>query len=186
MSLRVEVRNYWRDLLFNRIFASALLPKPLRWRVLRAAGMPVSKSSIPPGTFFGSPRVEIGPGTHISYGCFFDALDWITIGRNVDVAMHVTFATSTHHIGTPERRAGESRKAPIVVGDGVWIGARSIILPGVSIGEGVVIAAGSVVTSDCDANSVYAGVPAKRKSAVDETPMDQTLPPASNHMALVK
>lgn len=51
---------------------------------------------------------------------------------------------------------------PIAVGDGVWIGARSVILPGATIGDGAVIAAGAVVTGNVEPNALYGGVPAKR------------------------
>lgn len=168
MSFRVQLRNYSRDLLINRVIASALLPKSLRWRALRLTGMPVQRSKIPPGVFFGSPRVRIGLGTQVGYGCFFDSLDWISIGDRCDLAMGVVLATSSHHIGPARRRAGPSKRAPIVIGDGVWIGARAVILPGVSVGAGTVIAAGSVVTSDCEPDSVYAGVPAKLKGPARE------------------
>ncbi|MFJ6374559.1 DapH/DapD/GlmU-related protein [Pseudarthrobacter oxydans] len=76
--------------------------------------------------------------------------------------MRVTFVTSSHRIGSRERRAGAATSAPITVGDGVWIGAAAVVLPGVTIGEGVIVAAGAVVTSDCAPNGVYAGVPARR------------------------
>jgi len=60
-----------------------------------------------------------------------------------------------------------------VIGDGAWIGARVIILPGVTVGAGAVIAAGSVVTSDCAPDSLYAGVPAQLKGPLkeEETPL---------------
>lgn len=60
------------------------------------------------------------------------------------------------------RRAGPSTQEPITVQEGTWIGARSTILPGVTIGAGVIVAAGSVVTRDCDPHSLYAGVPARK------------------------
>jgi maltose O-acetyltransferase len=171
VSVRVQLRNYARDLLINGMIGSALLPKSLRWRALRLTGMPVQRSKIPPGVFFGSPRVRIGLGTQIGYDCFFDALDWITIGDRCDLAMGVLLATSTHHIGPPRRRAGPSKRAPIVIEDGVWIGARAVILPGVRIGSGTIIAAGSVVTSDCAPDSVYAGTPAQLKGPAREQPV---------------
>lgn len=133
---------------------------------MRIARFPVDKCSVPPGTFFGSTRVRIGEGTHISYGCVFDSLDWITIGKNCDIATCCLFITSTHAIGGRERRAGESKHAPIVIEDGCWIGGGVTILPGVRIGAGTIIGAGSVVIRDCEANSVYVGVPAVRKGPV--------------------
>jgi maltose O-acetyltransferase len=156
----IEISNYLRDLFINRCIASALLPKRLRWRALRATGMEVQESTIAPGTFFGSSRVRIGRGCYISYDCFFDSLEWITLGDRVDLAMGVLLITSSHHLGPPRRRAGASKRAPITIGDGAWIGARAMILPGVTIGAGAVIAAGSVVRGDCEPDTLYAGVPA--------------------------
>lgn len=69
---------------------------------------------------------------------------------------------STHQIEEKNRRAGQKLALPIYIGEGTWIGANVIILPGVSIGKGCVIGAGSVVVSDVEDNSIYAGVPAKK------------------------
>lgn len=85
----------------------------------------------------------------------------ITIGKNCNIAMNVTFLNSTHEIGSSEKRAGKYVPMPIIVGDGCWIGANSLIMPNVVIGNGVIIAAGSVVTKDCESNCLYGGVPAK-------------------------
>ncbi|WP_081357668.1 acyltransferase [Neomoorella thermoacetica] len=76
--------------------------------------------------------------------------------------MEVMICTSTHVIGEKNKRAGESKNLPVIIGDGCWIGTRAVILPGVKIGEGCIIAAGAVVTKDCESNGLYAGVPAKR------------------------
>jgi maltose O-acetyltransferase len=73
------------------------------------------------------------------------------------------FLTSTHDIGGPEKRAGTWRTAPITVGRGCWLGANVTVLPGVRIGDGCVIAAGTVVTKDCEPDTLYAGVPAQAK-----------------------
>ena len=93
---------------------------------------------------------------HIGYS---DAT--ITIGDNVWVGMDVCFVIPTHDIGDYNQRAGKAIYRDIVIGKGCWIGARSTILPGVTIGEGSIIAAGSIVTKDVPANTLYGGVPAK-------------------------
>ena len=69
--------------------------------------------------------------------------------------------TGTHHLGEEYQRAGVETALPITVGDGAWIGANCTILPGVTIGRGAVVAAGSVVTKSIGDNEMYAGVPAK-------------------------
>ncbi|MEJ1178650.1 MULTISPECIES: DapH/DapD/GlmU-related protein [unclassified Pseudarthrobacter] len=104
----------------------------------------------------------------MNYRCIFNTAGGIVIGRNVDIAMDVSFITSSHDVGNAKRRAGVSFSAPIHIGDGVWVGARAVILPGVTIGAGSIIAAGSIVVSDCQPNMLYAGVPAKAiKSLLD-------------------
>ena len=70
--------------------------------------------------------------------------------------------TSHHEIGPPERRSGTARPRSIVIERGVWLGARVLVLPGVTVGPGCVIAAGAVVNRDCAPHGLYAGVPARR------------------------
>lgn len=60
------------------------------------------------------------------------------------------------------KRGGPVKASPIVVEHGVWIGAGAVILPGVVIKQGAIIASGAVVTKECEANCIYAGVPAKK------------------------
>ena len=76
--------------------------------------------------------------------------------------MNCSFITSTHVIGDETMRASEGISKPITIGNGCWIGSNSTVLPGVNIGNGTIIAAGSVVVHDCEENSLYAGVPAKK------------------------
>ena len=101
-------------------------------------------------------------GSYINSCCFLDLGADIIIGHGVSIAMGCSFINSTHKIGSTNRRAVGSIKKSIIIGDGVWIGCNVTILPGVKIGNGVVVAAGAVVIDDCDANYLYAGVPAKR------------------------
>lgn len=75
--------------------------------------------------------------------------------------------TAKHSIGGPEMRAGGGRPEPVVIGDGTWIGAGAIILPGLNVGAGCIIASSAVVTKDCEPNGLYAGVPARRIRDVD-------------------
>jgi maltose O-acetyltransferase len=152
-----------RDLLLNSVIASPLFPRPLRWLALRAYGMDLDRCFISPNVWFGSNRVSIGKGTAINYHCMFNTAARISIGKNCDVAMGVLFVTSSHKLGGHDRRGGEGIAEPIQVGDGVWIGARCVILPGVTIGDGAVIAAGSVVNRDVDSDSLFGGVPAQKK-----------------------
>lgn len=90
------------------------------------------------------------------------AHDAIYIGRHTAIAYNCTFLTSANP-NYPYNRLGKiypPKHAPIHIGDDVWVGACSVILPGVSIGAGSVVAAGSVVTHDVPAHVLVAGVPA--------------------------
>lgn len=89
-----------------------------------------------------------------------DAPVWI--GKNVRIAMDVCISTGTHQINAYEREeTGGSFALPIRIEDHCWIGARATILPGVTIGEGSMVAAGAVVTKDVDPYCVVGGVPAR-------------------------
>ena len=70
--------------------------------------------------------------------------------------------TTNHDYSDGNKRTGKVSGADIVIEDGCWIGAGAIILPGVTIKMGVVVAAGSVVTKDCEENCLYAGNPARK------------------------
>lgn len=109
--------------------------------------------------YIGSKNLRIGNSCFINHDVIFDGD--IFIEDNCNIAFNVSFITSTHKIGDLNRRAGKKLFKPIIVKKGSWIGANVVILPGISIGEGVIIGAGSVVTRDCEANAVYAGNPAR-------------------------
>lgn len=102
-----------------------------------------------------------GVRCYINRGCYFDMTAPITFGDHVVVGHGVTFITADHSIGEAARRAGKVQGRPILVEDGVWIGANATILPGVTIGRGAVIAAGTLVNKNVPANLVVAGIPAK-------------------------
>lgn len=83
----------------------------------------------------------------------------LTIGHHSDIASEVMIWTSQHDLNDPDMRAIEK---PVSIGDYVFIGPRAIILPGVSIGDGAVVAAGAVVTKDVPPKTMVAGVPAQK------------------------
>ena len=86
----------------------------------------------------------------------------VVIGRDCDVGPRVTLVTGSHIAWeTPERGAGTGFSKPIVIGDGVWIGACATILGGVVIGDGAIIAAGAVVTESVSPYTMVGGVPAR-------------------------
>lgn len=87
----------------------------------------------------------------------------IVIGSNCDIGPGVELIPGGHEIGASSRRAGLGTAKSIWIGDGSWIGARTIVLGGVCIGEGSVVAAGSVVIHDVPPHVLVAGVPARFK-----------------------
>lgn len=161
-----------RDLVLGTLLGSRVLPRPLRSRLLGLVGHQVASSaSINPGCFVGSWRgLSIGERSFVNYGCSFDLGASTSIGSDVAIGYEAMFVTCSHEVGSSSRRAGPPTVAPIVVEDGCWIGARVVVMPGVTIGRGTVVAAGAVVTSDCLPHSLYAGVPAVRKRALEPVP----------------
>lgn len=113
-------------------------------------------------------KLILGDNSYINYRCFLDLGNDIIIGNNVAVAFGCTFINSTHKIGGPTQRAGKEESKPIVIEDGCWIGAKSIIMPGVTIARGCIIGANSMVTKNTEPNGLYIGSPAKRIKDIDE------------------
>jgi maltose O-acetyltransferase len=106
----------------------------------------------------------VDSNTFIGSSCVFTGGEGsaVSIGCECDVSDHVHFVTGTHEINNIEvRRAGTGLSRDISVGDGVWIGYRSLILPGVKIGRGAIIAAGSVVVDDVPEDVLAGGVPCR-------------------------
>ena len=105
--------------------------------------------------------LEIGSQTFINYGCSIASMLLVKIGAHCNIGSHVIIMDNDFHRLEPERRNEMPESAPIILEDNVWIGVRTVILRGVTIGAGSVVAAGSVVTKDVPARSLAGGVPAK-------------------------
>lgn len=88
-------------------------------------------------------------------------LGHVYIGDNCDIAPSVMCLTGTHELGAEERRAGKGKNEDIIIGSGCWICARSTIIGGNRIGDGVVVASGATVTKNIPGNVMVGGVPAK-------------------------
>jgi acetyltransferase-like isoleucine patch superfamily enzyme len=104
-------------------------------------------------------RISIGDNCIIGFFCRLDGRGGLSIGNNVNISSYTILETGSHDLST-----FEARFKPIVICDHVWIGTRSTVLQGVEIGEGAVVAAGSVVTRNVAPYTVVAGVPAKKIS----------------------
>lgn len=104
-------------------------------------------------------NITIGRRTFINMGCSFQDWGGIKIGDDCLIGHNCTICT-VNHSKDPERR-GDMTCASVTIGDKVWIGANVTILPGVSIGDGSIIAAGAVVNKNVQAGTIAAGIPAK-------------------------
>lgn len=133
----------------------------------RFAGIKIGRgSTIHTGARFYNPvNIEIGQDSIVGEGAVLDGRDRLVIGSHVDIATDVMIYNSEHDIESDDFRAV---RRPVVIEDYVFIGPRAIILPGVSVGRGAVIAAGAVVTKNVEDFDVVGGVPAivigKRKN----------------------
>ena len=103
--------------------------------------------------------ITIGKNVFINHACSFLDLGGITIEDEVLIGPRVNIITENHPLIPVERKTLVCK--PILIKRNAWIGAGVIILPGVTIGENAVVAAGAVVSKDVTANTVVAGVPAK-------------------------
>jgi len=92
-------------------------------------------------------------------GCTFQDLGGISIGDGAQIGHNVTLCTLNHGLAPEERQT--IFPSPIVIGKNVWIGAGASVLPGVTVGDNAIIAAGAVVSRNVPENAVVAGVPAR-------------------------
>lgn len=145
----------------------------LRARLLRLTGLAVGDRTLLTAevTVIGGRgswrNLTIGEDCYINQGCVFDATAPITIGNHVAFGHGVLVTTSSHLIGTHDRRSGLLRPEPVRIGDGAWLASRVVVLPGVEIGAGAVVCAGAVVTRSVAANTMVGGVPARLLRTLD-------------------
>ena len=114
-----------------------------------------------------SPRLVIEDDVWIGHGCHLTASNSVTIGKGTLLGKYITITDNSHGAIIdeeadilPSRRPVVS-KGPVIIGKNVWIGDKAVILPGVTIGDSVIVGAESVVTHDVPARSIVVGNPAK-------------------------
>jgi maltose O-acetyltransferase len=146
----------------NTLAASPFVGAARRGRILRRHGLQVETERISPGCYFHTADIRIGRGSFLNHGVHVENVAHVDIGERVAIGIFTTIATSDHEIGDQHERAVRWSAKPVTIGDGCWIGARVLILPGVTVGPGCVVAAGAVVVDDCAPAGLYAGVPARR------------------------
>lgn len=109
--------------------------------------------------FLNGRKVFLGDRNVINFGCLFDGRHYpIRIGSDVSIGPEASLLTLGHD---PQSSTFANKGGEIVIGDRAWIAYRAIILPGVTIGEGAVVGAGSVVTKDVEPYTIVAGNPAR-------------------------
>ena len=175
----------WREF-FNAICQDAIrismelncqyhTPEEIRGIMGRLTGKKIDDSFrlFPPFyTDFGK-NITIGKDVFINSGCHFQDQGGITLGDGVLIGHNVVLATINHGLAPSENR--KNHYAPIKIGSHVWIGSNATVLPGVTVGDWAVIAAGAVVTKDVPAMAVVGGVPAKILKVVPKEELQEVL-----------
>lgn len=110
---------------------------------------------------YGGGHIRFGHRVFINANCTFQPAGGVEIGDDVYIGSDVKFYTTIHPIDPEERTGGKAAVRPIKIGAKVWIGGGAVILPGVEIGEGTTIGAGSVVTRSIPSRCVAVGNPCR-------------------------
>jgi len=154
-----RLNNYWLDLKLFKLRLIGYIPSnTFRRFCYRLFGMKIGNSVIHIGSnYFNIKNINIGDDTIIGDHAFLDGRDKLFIGNHVDIASEVMIYNSEHDIESVNFQAIHK---PVTVEDYVFIGPRAIILPGVTIGKGAVVAAGAVVTKNVEAFQIVGGIPA--------------------------
>lgn len=154
-------RGIWSDLRLRLLADLGYFPSHrVRNAFYRRCGMTLPRTSSIHwrAEFYAPERIRIGEYCTIGDTVFLDGRSELTIGDNVNIGSHVTIYTRQHAVDSTDfAEVG----APVVIEDYSWISSHSIILPGVTIGEGAVVAAGAVVARSVAAYTVVAGNPAR-------------------------
>jgi len=161
-SLRQDLPRGWHHFWANAVAGSTLVPRVLRFALLRCSGLDVRTANMFEHCTFDGTNLRIGRGTFVNQLCYFEAVGTLIVGESCQIGMGAMLLTTTH----PFEANGSFSRLPVgavtTVGNRCWIGAGAIVLPGVTIGDDVVVGAGSVVTKDCEPAGVYIGAPARR------------------------
>jgi acetyltransferase-like isoleucine patch superfamily enzyme len=156
-------RLFFLNLLFRLLPATRFFN--LKCALLRWCGAEIGKNVriASSARFHLTGRLAIGDDTWIGHEVMVVGGDAeVIIGAKVDIAPRVTIVTGSHELfAEPDRAAGKGYSTPVFIEDGVWLGAASVVLGGVTIGRCSMVAASALVNSDVAAGCVVAGVPAR-------------------------
>ncbi len=154
--------NYWLDLKIAILWrVVSFIPfHSIRLFLFRLSGVTIGNhSTIHIGARFYQPKgIRVGEGTIIGDHATLDGRAPLTIGNHVDIASEVMIFNSQHDLNSS---TFDPIEKPVTIKDYVFIGPRAIILPGVTLAKGSVVAAGAVVTKDVAEKEIVAGVPAQ-------------------------
>ncbi|WP_341958433.1 DapH/DapD/GlmU-related protein [Pseudomonas sp. RC10] len=158
-----NLKKHLKPAEYTRLLSTHDLGKKKSNRLLSKTGVVTAGNAvIRPPFYFERGRITLGKNVLINAGCVFLDQAGITIGADAMLGPQVRLCTTTHDLN-PALRHSHTRSAPISIGANVWIGAGTVVLPGISIGENSVIGANSVVNADVPANALYTGSPARFK-----------------------
>ena len=161
---RIRGRSIVTDALWQIVqfvFVSSFQPSSaIRILLLRLFGAKVGKGVvIKPFVKIKFPwKLAVGDHTWIGESAWIDNLDQVVIGSNCCLSQDCYICTGTHNWKSP---AFSLETAPVQIGDAAWLCARSVVVPGVNVGEGAVLTINSVATHDLDAWMIYSGNPAQ-------------------------
>jgi acetyltransferase-like isoleucine patch superfamily enzyme len=147
---------------FLNNFILAYLPsQTIRHLFLRMQGVKLGKGAVVYSGFeVRNPKgIIVGHHSLVGHKAVLDGRCGLTIGNNVNISEEVMFWTMQHDYNDKDFKAVGG---PITIGDYAWISVRSIILPGVNVGKGAVVAAGAIVTKDVEEFTIVGGIPAKK------------------------
>ena len=105
--------------------------------------------------------VEIGDNCFFNHNCSITSDEYIKIGNRCNIANNVVIVDHNHII-TNEEVSGDIISTPVIIQDGVWLGANSVVTKGVHIGKGSVLGAGGVAIKDIPEHEIWGGVPATK------------------------
>lgn len=162
-ALRLDLAIALRHVVLDLLAGSALVPRPLRWAVYRAAGLDVRTANVFSGVRITGRGLRIGRRTFVNHDCYLDvARGRVEIGDDCHLGPGVMVLTATHGRDEGGRAAKVADYLTTRIEDEVWLGARVTVLPGAVVERGAVVAAGAVVRGRLSSGGTYAGVPARR------------------------
>lgn len=151
---------YYSIVLFGNVVVNKIPSRHLRKWYYQSLGAKIGKNTVicrradvlfPKG-------LNLADNVAVGWFVDLDARGGIIVGHNTNISSHTKFITGSHDVDDPEFKASF---LPIKIGHHCWIGTGAIVLQGVTIGDGAVVAAGAVVTKDIPSFEVWGGVPAK-------------------------